>query len=129
MSFLKKMEAKANKFYTSEEVTQHLENTAPERELDNQIYDIETYDKWDLKKLHINILDFDLRNVSSHDSKAILKIYKELKTEAPPIIVIPSETYNGRYRIVDGYHRVAIAKKIGDTEILSYLPFNSTTRS
>ena len=112
----------ASKFYTSEDVIQHLEDTSPERELDNQILDIETYGKWELKKIPINKLYFDLSNVSSPDSKAILKKYNDLKTEAPPIIIIPSEIYKGRYRIVDGYHRVGIAKKRGEAEILSYLP-------
>jgi len=117
-----KRKVKASPIFTSEEVVRHLDNTSPREDLDNQYYDIGEYEEWELKNIPINKLDFTLANVSNKESENLLNAYIPLKTKAPPIIIVPSEILGGKYRIVDGYHRVGAAKKRGEKEVMAYIP-------
>jgi len=123
---LYKRVSQASKSATSEEVVKHLDNTSPREDLDNQYYDIGEYEEWELKKIPINKLDFTLANVSNKESKNLLNAYTPLKTQAPPIIIVPSEILGGKYRIVDGYHRVGAAKKRGEKEVMAYIPLGAS---
>lgn len=108
------------KVYSSDDVMNFLDSITTDDYLDNQYYDIGMFDNWRLKKIRLSDLDFTRDNVSSPDSQELLNKYKDLTTEAPPIIVVPRD--EGLLRIVDGYHRVAIADLKGQDSIMAYVP-------
>lgn len=113
--------AEGQKTYTSDEVASHLDSIAePGEYLENQHADISQHDRWILKEIAISDLDFSQDRVASDDSQEIIDRYKGLKSEAPPIIVVPQE--EGLLRIVDGFHRVAIADMKGHARIMAYMP-------
>ena len=118
--FKNKASILASKTYTCDEVIDFLSSIAPDDDLDNQYYDIGAHPTWELKKVRISDLDFEQSNCSTPESKELVKKYKKLKTKAPPIIVVPQE--EGLLRIVDGYHRTAVADLKGQDSILAYVP-------
>lgn len=97
-------------------ITDHSES------LDNQHYDIDQWVNWKLGTLPISMLDFSMKNVSEPASRDLMKSYARMETAAPPIIVVPSEAETGKFRIVDGYHRVGVAVKNGAKEVEAYYP-------
>lgn len=52
-------------------------------------------------------------------NKKLVNKYAAQTTKAPPIIL---DYVDGNYSIIDGFHRIAAAKKRGETHIQAYIP-------
>ena len=111
--------------YDSNDVVAHLTQYSDDNEyLDNYIDDIYRFDKWTRKEIPIKDLNWDPLNVSKKSSKSTIEYYKTLSTKQPPIIVIPDVygTTGKKYRILDGYHRVAVMVSRGRKTITAFVP-------
>ena len=76
---------------------------------------------WVLKCVKISDISFSVESVEAPSSIRLIKKYKKIKTEIPPVIL---DIFMGQYEIVDGFHRIAVAKERGDSSIMAYVPFD-----
>lgn len=87
------------------------------------------HDQWELKEIPLSAID---THHSGHDaSEEYIKDYSDRAQKGskfPPIIIEQHPQWNdhpafkGRYRTIDGQHRVKAANAIGHTHIMAYVP-------
>lgn len=75
---------------------------------------------WMLRTL--NVSDIEGHHDGHDKSEEFVKEYAEIKTDFPPIIVEPDEDRPGKYKTIDGQHRLGAAKLRGDQTIRAYVP-------
>lgn len=76
---------------------------------------------WHLTRVPIASIAFSDGSVEGPSSQRLIKRYSKQPTEAPPVI-LDEPLKEGEYEIVDGFHRIAVAKAQGKTDILAYVP-------
>jgi hypothetical protein len=80
--------------------------------------------QWVLKKLPVTSIE---GHHTGHDaSKEYIEEYKQKKLEGsdfPPIIC--EQESPGKYKTIDGQHRLFAAKAIGQKDILAYVPMDA----
>lgn len=88
---------------------------------------------WEMKKVKLADIPWHEENVSGKKSQKLIDKYIK-PGEMPPIIlnvetnlkagkrITDEDAWDSTYEIVDGFHRIAAAKKRGDSEISAYVP-------
>ena len=83
---------------------------------------------WKLTKVKISDISFNDECVRGKESQRLVKRYSENRDEMPPVILDEITTYRngkfeaGGYEIIDGFHRIAAAKKRGESSVMAYVP-------
>jgi len=82
-------------------------------------------------KIRVKISDLNWRpgSVEGTDSQKLIRKYLKQPGTPPPIIIQPQEYPPPAYEIIDGFHRVAVAVKRGETEIEAYAPLEKAEGS
>jgi len=75
---------------------------------------------WELQKIPLSKIPWSDTSVAGKKSQVLINKYVKMGGEMPPIIL--DEPSIGEYEIVDGFHRIAAAKKRGDSFIRAYIP-------
>lgn len=83
---------------------------------------------WKLMKVKISDISFNDECVKGKESQRLIKRYSENQDAMPPVFLDEISTYRngnfevGGYEIIDGFHRIAAAKKRGESSIMAYVP-------
>lgn len=87
----------------------------------NNMYEADTM--WSLKTLPVESIE---GHHSGHDaSEEYIKEYQQTRQKGspfPPLIVEPDDERPGKYKTIDGQHRLFAAKALGEKDILAYVP-------
>lgn len=114
--------------YDNDDVYNHfMKFTDQDEYLDNQIDAIFRYPIWIRKAVPISDIDWAPKDVDSKESQKLINYYKTLETKQPEVILVP-ESSTKPYRIVDGYHRIAVAVFQKKKSIVAFLPLDSDKR-
>ncbi|MBK9390508.1 MAG: ParB-like nuclease domain-containing protein [Bacteroidetes bacterium] len=121
-NFPQKMDARQLAKYWYETAYSDYGQKASEDDIEDYL-NMVPYEKWDLKTLNVS----DIKgHHSGHDaSDEYIAGYKKWKDEGfdfPPILVEPDENRPGKYKTIDGQHRLFAAKQIGVKTIRAYVP-------
>lgn len=117
---------------TGEEIRKHLKDTVYVPEdgyVDEDEYErqdelalrlIGKYPDWELHQIPTRLLRGYNKHLAGWDEiKYKVAIYKELSSEAPPLVAVPiGKTFD----VVDGKHRLLAAKKLGYKEVPCWVP-------
>jgi len=74
---------------------------------------------WTLVDVQLSDISFSESLVSGKGSQKLITKYANKSSEMPPVIL---DFVYDDYEIIDGFHRIAAAKKRGDTKIKAYVP-------
>ena len=90
---------------------------------DNDVHNeiISKYDEWVIRNVNISDIEFGNTSELSDEFDKVVKQYMLLDTPPPPpVILVPD--YGKKYLIIDGFHRIAVAKKRGQIDVLAFIP-------
>ena len=124
---------------TNRELARHWEQMAygdwgdiSEEEVDDaldrvtRLYDDNTI--WVLKTLSVS--DIEGHHEGHDSSEQYIQEYVDRKSQGsdfPPLIVEEDEDHPGKYKTIDGQHRLLAAKRLGQTTIDAYVPEDLVT--